>query len=132
MAGPVTVKGLRELQAAFAHADKETNRLLRAGLREVAEPVRAEAEQLAVERIPRVGPRWSRMRTGVTRKVVYVAPRERGLRTRGDDPRRRPRFGTLLMDRAMEPALERHAPEIEAAVEHLLDEVSADFNHGGL
>jgi hypothetical protein len=35
------------------------------------------------------------------------------------------------MDRAMEPALHHHEPEIEAALERLLDRMVSDFNHGG-
>jgi hypothetical protein len=99
--------------------------------RAVAEPVRRDAETNAQERIPRVGDRWYRMRTGVSRKLVYVAPRQRGVKRQGDARRRRPKFGDLLMDRAMEPALEQHGPEIEAAVERALDQIANDFNHGG-
>jgi hypothetical protein len=131
--GPaVEVRGLRELQAAFAKADRETRLGLRGALREIAEPVRRDAETLATSSIPRIGPKWSKMRTGVTRKLVYVAPRQRGVKTRGADPRRRPNLATLLMDRAMEPALESHEPALELAVDHMLDEVANDFNRGGI
>jgi hypothetical protein len=69
------------------------------------------------------------MRTGITRKVVYVAPRQRGVKTRGADPRRRPNLAQLLLDRAMEPALDRHEHEIVEAFDRLLDKMADDFNH---
>jgi hypothetical protein len=126
---PTTVTGLRELSAAFAHAERQTRLGFRAGLRDVAEPVRRDAEQLALSAIPRMSasPAWSRMRTGVTRSLVYVAPRKRG--TRGRTPRSRPNLADLLMDKAMEPALERHANEIEGRMEQFMDHIADDFNH---
>lgn len=137
----VQVRGLRELQAAFAHADRASRLGLRTELRAVAKPVAVEAEQRALDRIRNVphSPRWARMRVGVTRRVVYVAPRQRGVKTRNPtDPRRRgwgtgpPSFADLLMDRAMEPALERHEGEILVATEAVLDHVADGFNHGGI
>src|SRR5262245_35698478 len=99
-------------------------------MRQVAEPVRQDAEQSALSGIRRMpgSPRWARMRVGVTRTVVYVAPRQRG--TRGRRPGGRPNLAGLLMDRAMQPALERHEHETTAAFERLLDEVADGFNHG--
>jgi hypothetical protein len=64
------------------------------------------------------------MRTGVTQKSVYVAPKKRGTR---DTRLRRPNFAGLLMDRAMQPALDRNASGIEAAFERFLDEVGRDW-----
>jgi hypothetical protein len=127
MAAAVTVRGLRELQAALAKADRETRLGVRGELRQVAEPVRLGAEELAASSIRRIGPRWSKMRVGITRSLVYVAPRERGTRRR--QPSSRPNFGTLLMDRAMQPALDQHASEIEVRFENMLDTVANDFNH---
>ena len=128
MAGVVR-EGLHELQAALAKADRETRLGVRGGLRKIAEPVQRGAEQLAMSAIPNMSrsPRWSRMRIGVTRDLVYVSPRERGLR--GRSSLRRPNLGTLLMDRAMQPALDAHTGEIVARFEALLDHVADDFNH---
>jgi len=133
---PVAVEGLRELSAALAKADREVKLGWRRGLRQVAEPIRLEAESLARSEITRIGPRWYKMRTGVTRKLVYVAPRQRGVRWNKKNPgyrfnMRRPNLADLLMNRAMEPALHHHEHQIENAVEHLLDEMADDFNHGG-
>jgi hypothetical protein len=135
---PVAVRGLRDLQAALAKADKETRLGVRAGLRQLAQPVQQGAEQLALANISRIGPRWSRMRIGVTRNLVYVAPRQKGTRGRGPAGRRRgqgfaqPPFSDILMGRAMEPALAAHAGEIEARLEQLIDHIADDFNHGGI
>lgn len=131
MPGAIRVQGLHELQAALAHADRQTRLGIRGGLRQVAEPVQRGAEQLAAANISRIGPRWSKMRVGITRDLVYVAPRQRG-GGRGRDPRRRPNLARLLMDRAMQPALDAHASEIEARFENLLDTVADDFNHGSI
>lgn len=127
---PLVVHGLREASAAFAKADKDARKVWRTHMRQVAEPVRLDAEGSTKQQIPRIGPRWYKMRVGVTRTEVYVAPRQRGIRTRGTDPRRRPNLAGLMMSRAMEPALERHEPEIERAFERMLDEVADHFNHG--
>ena len=126
----VVVKGLRDVNAAFAHTDRDLRLGWRAGMRHVAEPVRRDAQELAMDSIRRMpsSPRWARMRVGVTRSVVYVAPRQRG--TRGRGPSRRPNLGNLLMDRAMEPALQRHEHDTAAAFEQLLDTVADRFNHG--
>lgn len=125
---PVIVKGLREVNAAFAHTDREIRLGWRAGMREVVEPVRRDAEVSAQQSIRNMpsSPRWARMRVGVTRSMVYVAPRQKG--TRGRRAGRRPNLADLLMDRAMQPALDRHEHEITARVEQLLDRVADDFN----
>jgi hypothetical protein len=68
------------------------------------------------------------MRVGVTQRLVYVAPRERGVKSRGPDPRGRPKFATLMEARAMDPALERNEPMIERQVEALFDDLAADWN----
>jgi len=116
MAGEIVrVRGLRELSRAFALADRTLSRELSSSLREAAEPVRAEAEALAVASIPRIGLPWSRMRVGVTRKSVYVAPKERGGKGRS-----RPNLAGLLLGRAMQPALERNIGEVEDAVDDVL------------
>ena len=130
----VVIRGMRELSAAYAAMERDVRRELPAALRDASEPVRREAEGLAVSRIRRMpnSPRWSRMRTGVTRTLVYVAPRQRGVKSRhADDPRRRPNLGDLLMDRAMEPALEHNATEVERTIEQTLDRLAGKFNNGG-
>jgi hypothetical protein len=132
MPGPVVVvRGQRELSRAFAKADRDIRLEWRRRLRAVAEPVRRDVEELALTRIRNMpkSPKWARMRTGVTQRLVYVAPRQRG--THGRGPRRRSNLADLLMDRAMQPALNHHRADIERAVDRLLDEIADDFNRGG-
>lgn len=131
MAGPVALRGYRELMQALAEADRDTRLGIRKTFREVAEPVRRQAESLATQRISRIGPRWSRMRVGQTTKVVYVAPKQRGIRVRGPHPRRRPNLAALLLERAMEPALNANEQRIAQATEQTLDRIAGDFNHQG-
>lgn len=119
----IRVEGLRELNRAFARADRVLNAELKDGLRDAADPVRADAEALAVSGIPRIGLPWSRMRVGVTQKLVYVAPKERG-RKRG---RRRPNLAGLLTERAMVPALEQNTAEVERRVGRVLDTVGREW-----
>lgn len=123
----IRVEGLRDLQRAFKRADALLNRELRATLRDVAEPVRADAEQLAVDRIPRIGVPWSRMRIGVTQRLVYIAPRERGKQSRRNPLLKRPNLAGLLYGRAMGPAVDRNEHQIISGFEHLLDTVGRDW-----
>jgi hypothetical protein len=103
------------MQRAFARTNKELSKDLRSTLRDVAEPVRSDAASRAAREIPNIGPRWSQMRVGVTRHSVYVAPKVRG---RGR--LRRPNFATLLMERAMQPALDAHESQLEDRVDDML------------
>jgi hypothetical protein len=124
------VEGLRDLQRAFGRVDKGLARDLKRVLREAAEPVRTDAEQLATANIPRIGIPWSRMRVGVTQRAVYLAPRQRGAASRRNARLRRPNLANLLLDRAMTPALDRNVGWVEESVGSLLDEVGKDWERG--
>ena len=130
MPAAVHVKGLRDLSAAFAAAGKQTKRELNDELRNIAEPIRSDAERLAESTISSIGPKWSKMRVGVTRRLVYVAPKQRGLRTRGASGAR-PNLAGLLARRVMEPALDLNAPDLERATERMLARVGRDWEHHG-
>lgn len=117
------MRGLQELQRGFRAADKELSRELRTGLSKAAEPVKEDAEQFAATRIRNIGPDWSRMRVGVTQRVVYVAPKERGRRSRRILSIRRENLKILLLDRAMDPALDANTGNIERAMETVLGSV---------
>jgi hypothetical protein len=117
----IRVSGLRELQSSLAKVNRDVKKELALELKAVGEPVRAAAEQLATANISHIGPVWERMRLGVTTKVVYVAPATR--RKLGSP---RPNLAGLLMDKAMQPALDQNAAGIEAALEVMLDRISID------
>lgn len=131
MAGAVALHGYRELATAFAKADDQRKKAVPLVMREVAEPIRRDSSALARGKIRRMDERWSQMRTGVTRTLVYVAPKQRGIKARGEHPRRRPNLAPLLADRAMEPALHRHEADVANAVDRALDRLAAEFNRGG-
>ena len=124
---PLTVKGMPELQRALRRTSSDVRRGVQKAQRDVAEPVRAEAERLATS-IGNVGSGWERMRTGLTSCSIYVAPRKRG--RRGVDKRKRPKFAAVLMDRALQPALDMHDADIERRYEQMLDDVADRFNRG--
>ena len=127
----IAVEGFRELNRTLKYAPKDVRLAIRAEYRTVAEPVRSTAATLAATSIRKIGPKWARMRTGVTQSEVYVAPRQRGVKTRGYDPRRRPNLGTLLADRATNPALAQHEHQIEADFERMLDRLVTKWDHDG-
>lgn len=118
--GTVVVKGYRELDRAFRNVSKDVSRTQRAALKVVAEPARAAAEQLAVGNITNIGSHWSRMRLGVLARGVYLAPTSR--RTSGGSPR--PNLAPLLMDRAMQPAVDQNEDKIIIGLEHWLDGIA--------
>jgi hypothetical protein len=121
----VAVKGLADLQRAFAKADRDVRLGVREELLSLAEPVRAEAEQRAVTGITNIGPVWSEMRKGATRKVVYAAPR-----ARSSGAKKRPNLAALLMERAMRPALEHNQGRVEHELERVVDRIADQFNRG--
>jgi len=115
----LAVSGLRELRTAFAVAGTGIAKDLDAGLKSAAEPVKAEAQTLAVSRIRRMhihrsGIPWDRMRIGITRHTVYVAPVNRRGRYR-----RRNLFD-LLMERSLQPALDENVSRVEAEVQDVV------------
>lgn len=125
----IHVTGLNGLVDAFAAADRAVKDDLRDALQEAAAPVRTTAQQLAGASISHMGGShrpWARMRIGMAgRSVVYVAPVERGAKSRGAKATRgRPNLARLLLDRAMEPALDQNTARVERRLDDLLDEVA--------
>lgn len=113
----VRVSGLRELNRAFARFGAEEKKALTGALASAAEPVRARAVELADANIRNIGPVWDQMRTGVTARVVYVAPKQR----RGRNPNlARPNLAPLLMDKALSPALEETEPQVVELLDGVL------------
>ena len=108
----VHVRGYKELSRAFLKADKAIKAEMKDAFEDVAEPIRRDAEGLAVTQIRNVGPRWGLMRTRIIRAGIYVAPRERGRASKLNVGLRRPNLAGLLMDRAMQPALDRNEREV--------------------
>lgn len=121
MAG-VKVRGLREMNRAFARANRDLDRELKDTLKDAAEPVREGAERLAFTQIRGMvhSPRWAEQKIGATSRVVYIAPRQRGTK---NPLRRRPNLAGLLLGRAMEPALRQNEHRVVAKLERMLDRI---------
>ena len=122
----VKIEGLAELTRAFRAADREVAKDLKDALEEAAQPVRRDAQSLALSSIRNMtrSPQWSRMRVGTTRHTVYVAPVEKGTRGRGNKSLRRgDRFKGLMLGRALEPALEQNTARVIDRVDDMLVDV---------
>jgi hypothetical protein len=119
----VKVKGLKELQRDFRRISKKVDKGLSAELKQAAEPVKTEAQQLALGRIrgmPRT-PRWAGMRIGVATGRVYVVP---SARRRGGSPR--PNLGGLLLEQ-MDAAVEAKQAEVLERMEDWLDHIGDGY-----
>jgi hypothetical protein len=129
MPSVVELDGFSDLAKALAATGPEVRRMLRDNLEAVAAPVARDAEQFAQGGIPRIGMKWWQMRVGMTRNftLVYVAPRQQGVKSRGIVARRRPKFATLMRDRAMAPALARNTGRIIRDVERLVDNATSKW-----
>jgi Bacteriophage HK97-gp10, putative tail-component len=115
--GTIRVLGLRELQRDFKKISKELSKDLRKELVEAAAPVKKTAESLALGKIRNMpaSPRWAEMRIGVTARSVYMVPFARRRGRSG-----RPNLADLLMERAMDPALEQNADEVTGRIDNML------------
>lgn len=123
MTQAVHVEGIRELTRAFALLGKGMEKGVPEALAAAADPVRFAAEGLAVSQIPRMTFPWSRMRVGVTRHTAYVAPVERGRRSRNNPRIRRPNLKPLLLDRALDPALAANVSRVERELRDALSDL---------
>jgi hypothetical protein len=124
----IRIEGLRELERAFRLYGRGLEKGLREAMEAGAEVVRPDAETLALSEIRRMTLPWSRMRVGVSRRVAYVAPVERGRNTKrgriAKDRYSRPNLKPLLLDRALEPALEQNVPRVEREFSDALDDLA--------
>lgn len=123
-AGAIEVGGLRDLVRTFRELEPALARAWRAELLAVAEPVKVRAQQLAGLEItnllsPTAEVDWWEMRVGVEARdgVVYVAPKQRGIKQGAG---KRPNLAGLLLAQ-MDRALDENVPVIEARVELMVD-----------
>ena len=79
---PLSFSNLAALSKTFKKAPKDVRLAYRRELRTIAQPVQAAAESLAAARIRNLatGEPWARFRIGITQRLVYVAPRQKGVR----------------------------------------------------
>lgn len=120
----VRIEGLRELEAAFRLYGRGMEKGIREALEAGAEVVRPDAATFTAGIVKRSEVDWTQMRVGVTRRVGYVAPVQRGKFSKRN-PRRygRSKFKARVLEFALEPALtqntERVAQEFEDALADL-------------
>jgi len=124
----VDTASYRRLMVQLETADRETKRQTLRAIRDAVEPVRVDAQNLAVRRITNIGRAWSRMRTRVVRAGASVTVRERGVGAGFGQRRRRPNLARLLNRRAMTPALDRNRRQVLKTVNRELDRVAHQFN----
>lgn len=127
MADAVQVQGLRELVFAFRVANREVAKDVRTAIEQAGEPIREEAQRLVRDEISgmaRSRVPWWTIRTGVQRSTIgYVAPEQRGVKTRGGERRRRPNLAPLIAEREQR-ALDTNVGRVEDEFEDALDEVA--------
>ena len=130
MAGALVVHNLAALSKTFKNAPKDVRLAYRRELRTIAKPVQAAAESLAATKIHNLatGSPWAKFRIGITQRLVYVAPKQKG--ARGRSGKQRSNFAYLLSTRAMEPALEQNEARIRREFEQLLDRLTREWNRG--
>lgn len=131
--GGIAVEGLTELKRTFKFAPKDVRLAFNKEVRTVAEPTRLRASRLAVTKIRRMrfSPKWAKYRVGFTGAGVYVAPNQRGVKTKGRQDLRRPNLGTLLAQRASQPALQQTEQHIEREFSDMLDRLTTKWNSDG-
>ena len=129
MAEMVLVEGMASINRSLKLSGPIVGKAMRLGLREAAEPIRQDAGRLSqteisgMKRAKAKPPPWSIQRVGQTVHEVYIAPRERGVKSRTDRSRRRPKFAPLMLGKAYEPALERNQVMLRATVDGWLTRV---------
>lgn len=132
MPATVIVIGLAQIQRDLDKSGPAVGAAMREGMRQAAEPVAKLAENLSLAKIKRMrrSPEWAVTRIGVTRSAVYIAPKQRGVKSHNPfDPRRRglniAKGGlvTLMMGRSFEPALATMEPVVLGRVSRLLGQV---------
>ncbi len=126
MAYSYRVVGLQGLLRATDALGKDTKRLVRGKLREAAEPVRQDAAARFMKYHPK-----SAAKFGISVRRTGIVSVEQRLRKSATIDRRRPKFGTLQMEKALLPALADNGEEIERKVGEAVSLACAKFNLGG-
>ncbi len=125
----VLVEGLAGINRSLKLSGIEVSKAMRLGLREAAEPIRQDAGRLSQTKISGMKrakdkpPPWSIQRVGQNIHEVYIAPKQRGVKSRTDRSRRRPNLATLMLGKAYEPALARNETMLRAKVDAQLTRV---------
>ena len=122
----VYIENLAEIERALKKAGPLIAKAQNQGLREGAEPIRLDATRLAeddisgMKRAKKQPPPWSIQRVGQNIHEVYVAPKERGVKSKTDRSRRRPNFVNVMFGKSYNPSLERGITGLRLSVDNWL------------
>lgn len=119
---PVEIEGLAQLKRSLHEVSGGIEKNLTADLKEAARPAKDIAERLALSKISgmkRSRVHWNEMRLGVSGSIVYIAPKQRGAKR--TPARRRPNLSSLIVEKAINPALEVSEHRIEAGAQKAVD-----------
>ena len=117
----VRVEGLRELLRVTDQLPKEVRKEVRNQLRQVAEPVRADAQ---ARFLTRVSSSQRKTRYGISvRKAGTISVEQRVKGKSGLPQLRRPKFTALVRQRSLEPAVENNQREVVAGFNRVLDDL---------
>lgn len=112
----IRVRGLREFSRAATKAEKRTKDVIKGKLRDAADPVRQEGQRL-FERYDESSASAFKVRVWGRGYGVFVEQSKR--KTTG----RRADYGALQMNKALLPALDNKAGEVERKLEQGVDEL---------
>ena len=117
----VRVEGLRELLRVTDQLPKQVRKDIRDQLRQVAEPVRREAQELF---LTRVSSNQRKTRYGVSvRKAGTISVEQRVKGKSGNPKLHRPGFTKLVWQRSLAPAVEHNEREVVAGFNRVLDDL---------
>lgn len=122
------INNLSIVNRALQQVEPKMRQEMTTELHAIGSLVARDAQALASVTIRRITPSWTLMRVGQTRSLIYVVPRNKGVRGRG--PKRRPNFAPLMLNRAMRPALQRKKPEVNRRFGIVVSTVCGAFNNG--
>lgn len=130
---PIIVTGFTQLERDLKATGPALIKQMQIGLRLAVEPIKKDAEALALSDIRRMKaakqkpPPWSVQKIGQTTREVYMVPKEKGARGVTNARRRRPNFAALMLGRAYDPALEANRVQVTNTVDRLVGTVTREF-----
>lgn len=134
-AEPVVMIGMQQLNRSLKLQGNNMVRAMRTGLLEAVKPIDKDAEALSMAKIsgmkrgnPKNRPKWSVQKEGATQAEVYMVPREKGVKGRADERRRRgQQFVAIMLGKSYNPALEANRVQVFNTVQRFVGSVTREF-----
>ena len=130
---PIVVTGFAQLERDLKASGPELIKAMRVGMRVAVEPIKKDADALALLRIRRMKnakqkpPPWSINKIGQTTREVYMVPTQKGARAQQNSGLRRPNFAELMLGRSYDPALEANRAQVAHTVDRFIGAVTREF-----